>query len=153
MELRMDRMQRFRHRSLVRSLEQKHSLELHNLIRKEQPFQRRSLVRMLFQRHSLVHKLICTRACSSDRKVSTWEPKELVVEDRTSFLLRSLELNRTKRFQRHSLGRSLELRHNLIRMVQPFRLHSLDQLHNLIHMVQPFRLHRMDRKPMYRSKS
>jgi hypothetical protein len=72
MELRKDRKQRFQRRSLVRSL------ELHrNRIRKV-PFQRHSLglrhmleLRkgcMLSQRHSLVHKLICKKACSSDRK-------------------------------------------------------------------------------------
>ena len=64
-----------------------------------------------------------------------------------------MDLNRTKRFQRRSLVHSLEL-HNLIRTVQPFRLHSLDQHHNQIRIhKEPFRLRKMDQQPMYRSKS
>jgi len=62
-----------------------------------------------------------------------------------------LEPNRTKRFRRRSLVHSLEL-HNLIRTVQPFRLHSSGQRHNQIHM-EPFQLRKMDQQPMYRSTS
>ena len=48
---------------------------------------------------------------------------------------RNWEPNRRMRFLHHSLARSLEL------------------LHNQIHMVKPFRLHRMDHKQMCHSKS
>lgn len=79
MELRKDRKQRFQRRRLVRSKEL-----LHNLIRisfrvlirivlfhSHSLGPRRMLVLRMdrkIQRHSLVRKLICTNACSSERK-------------------------------------------------------------------------------------
>ena len=45
-------------------------------------------------------------------------------------------MDRMMRFQRHSLVRSLVLRHNLIRMVQPFRLHSLVRKMALRHSLE-----------------